>query len=36
MSTDVAQANIYMEGIQRILGKTNGTKENSEITADLN
>jgi len=26
MGTDVAQANIYMERIQRILGKTNGTK----------
>ena len=26
MGTDVAQANIYMERIQRVLGKTNGTK----------
>jgi len=26
MGTDVAQANVYMERIQRILGKTNGTK----------
>ncbi len=26
MATDVAQANIYMERIQKVLGKTNGTK----------